>query len=122
VIANGEIWSPADWLQCKAESGCEDFMIGRGLLARPDLAQAIKAVARGEDYAAMSWLAVLKHVYAYYRLTAELYPKKHLGNRIKQWLVHLQRHYPEAAELFNEIRREKTAEAFEQAFQTRLGN
>src|SRR5690606_19422497 len=37
VVANGEIWSVDDYLRCREESGCEDVMLGRGLLACPDL-------------------------------------------------------------------------------------
>ena len=55
VIANGEIWSLADFQRCREVSGCDDFMIGRGLLAYPDLALQIKAYMRGEHYQPLSW-------------------------------------------------------------------
>lgn len=48
VIANGEIWSVADYWRCREVSGCDDVMIGRGLIARPDLARQIKASQQGE--------------------------------------------------------------------------
>ena len=116
VIANGEIWSPEDWQRCKIISGCEDFMIGRGLLARPDLALAIKAHANNIDHTPLSWSKMLEHLYRYHQITAAIYPKKHLGNRIKQWLVYLRVYYPEAALMFEAIRRERTAQAFETIF------
>ena len=47
VIANGEIWTVADYWRCREVSGCEDVMIGRGLIARPDLARKIKASQQG---------------------------------------------------------------------------
>ena len=37
IIANGEIWSPADALRCREVTGCDDLMLGRGVLCRPDL-------------------------------------------------------------------------------------
>jgi tRNA-dihydrouridine synthase C len=37
IIANGEIWNPADALRCREVSGCADLMLGRGALCRPDL-------------------------------------------------------------------------------------
>lgn len=116
IIANGEIWSPEDWRRCKTISGCEDFMIGRGLLARPDLALAIRAQHGATDHVAMPWSEMIDHLYRYYQVTAGLYPKKHLGNRIKQWLSYLRLYYPEASRMFDAIRRERNAEAFEAAF------
>lgn len=38
VIANGDIWSLADFRRCREESGCSHFMLGRGALANPRLA------------------------------------------------------------------------------------
>ena len=48
VIANGEIWTPQDALQATLESGCPDLMLGRGALACPDLARAIKQQHQGQ--------------------------------------------------------------------------
>jgi len=50
VIANGEIWTLEDYIACREQSGCDSVMLGRGLLARPDLGLAIKAYQRGVDY------------------------------------------------------------------------
>lgn len=116
VIANGEIWSIDDWQQCKAESGCEDFMIGRGLLARPDLALAIKAHCNDQSHTPMTWPQMVDLLYHYYQVTANLYPKKHLGNRIKQWLSYLRLYYSDAQNMFEGIKRAQTPEAFEKAF------
>ncbi|MBL8049339.1 MAG: tRNA-dihydrouridine synthase family protein [Chthonomonas sp.] len=41
VIANGDIWTLDDFRRCRDETGCEHFMIGRGALARPNLAGVI---------------------------------------------------------------------------------
>jgi tRNA-dihydrouridine synthase C len=38
VVANGEIWSLVELKRCQDESGCEHFMLGRGVLANPTLA------------------------------------------------------------------------------------
>ncbi len=116
VIANGEIWSPQDWRRCKEQSNCEDFMLGRGLLARPDLALAIKAEANNDDYQDLPWELILEQVYRYHKITEALYPKKHLGNRTKQWLMYLRATYPAAEQLFNRVRKERSSEAFEEIF------
>lgn len=116
VIANGEIWSPLDWQRCQAISGCEDVMIGRGLLARPDLALAIKAQKTNTEYRAMDWGQMVKHLYHYHQTTVRIYPKKHLGNRLKQWLMYLRLYYPEARSMFDRIKRERQADAIDAVF------
>ena len=44
VIANGEVWSVADWERCRAVSGCADVMIGRGAVSDPFLASRIRGL------------------------------------------------------------------------------
>jgi tRNA-dihydrouridine synthase C len=117
VIANGEIWTPDDALQCLQESGCKDIMIGRGLLARPDLARAIKAKIAGENYDYLSWQQLLPSIWQYHCQTLETYPAKYAGNRLKQWLMYLIRTYPEAQQLFDAIKREREAEAMAATYQ-----
>lgn len=41
VVANGDIWNLDGFRQCKAETGCTHFMIGRGALANPLLSRQI---------------------------------------------------------------------------------
>jgi tRNA-dihydrouridine synthase C len=41
IVANGDIWSLDDFKRCRDETTCEHFMIGRGALAFPQLAQEI---------------------------------------------------------------------------------
>lgn len=115
VIANGEIWSLEDYKQCKLESGCEDFMIGRGLLANPGLAKEIKAFEASEAPATTSWREVLGLLQHFFAETSEAYPAKYMGNRVKQWLHYLRKHFNEAEELFEHIKREKNKQAIEQA-------
>ena len=47
VIANGEIWTPDDAARCRHVSGCDGLMLGRGMVADPGLALAIRAQRRG---------------------------------------------------------------------------
>lgn len=42
IIANGEIWTVQDALRCREQSGCADLMLGRGSVADPGLALAIR--------------------------------------------------------------------------------
>jgi tRNA-dihydrouridine synthase C len=107
VIANGEIWSVADWQRCREISGVEDFMLGRGLVARPDLALQIRAAAAGETIEALHWDALLPRVRDYWRRVRIKVMPRYAPGRIKQWLHALTRNYPRAEALFAEIRRER---------------
>jgi tRNA-dihydrouridine synthase C len=40
VVANGEIWTLDDLRRCRDETGCQHFMLGRGVVADPTLARA----------------------------------------------------------------------------------
>jgi len=115
VIANGDIWSLEDYRRCRAESGCDHVMLGRGLLSRPDLARAIKAEQRGEPYAPLSWPDISDLLLEFHRDTADAYPKQFCGNRLKQWLMYLQRQFPQAAQLFESIKKSRDAATIEAA-------
>lgn len=104
VYANGEIWSVADWRRCRAISGADHFMLGRGLVAMPDLALQIAAAQSGRDYIPMGWAELKPLVLDFWtEVRAKLTPKAAPG-RLKQWLVWLARNYPEAATLFAAVR------------------
>jgi len=107
VIANGEIWTPQDALQAKLESGCPDVMLGRGALACPDLARAIKQQHQGQQPQFMSWLAVVDELADFFETSDQPCPQ-YIGNRTKQWLSYLRRQYPEAELLFERIKRLRT--------------
>ena len=115
VVANGEIWTLEDYIACREQSGCDHVMLGRGLLARPDLGLAIKAYQRGEDYQYMAWPQIATLALKLLRLTQAHYPAKHMGNRIKQWLFYLMRNYPQASALFENIKRSRDFDFIEHA-------
>lgn len=116
VIANGEIWSLADWQRCRTESACDDFMLGRGLIACPDLTRQIRAHVEHKPYTPLTWSAIMALLYRFYRETRSVYPPRFLGNRVKQWLFYLQMHYPEAEAFFQRIKRYRQPQEFEDAF------
>ena len=113
VIANGEIWTIKDWQQCKRESDCQDFMLGRGLVACPDLALQIKAHNQQTEYQPLLWRDILNLLNRFYYDTKDAYPLRFLGNRVKQWLFYLKMHYPEATPFFEQIKRYKQPDEFE---------
>ncbi len=116
VVANGEIWSVTDYHRCREQSGCDDVMLGRGLLACPDLARRIKADLYAEEYEPLAWEDVCSLLFNYYQQTKPRYLEKNCGNRIKQWLMYLRLQYPQAEVFFERIKREREPAAIEQAF------
>lgn len=122
VVINGEIWNVADAKKAQLESGCEDIMLGRSALTSPDIAVKIKAMANGETHYAMNWHETLEMMVDYLQKSQNNHPM-FVSNRCKQWLVFLQRQYPEAKHLFHQIKRLKQAnEVFStiQAYQRTL--
>ncbi len=105
IVANGEIWSPTDAEKCLNDSGCNDIMLGRGILSRPDLALSIKAAQAGDGYQDKDWQQIFPMVRELFQDSLVNCAPRHVGGPVKQWLGYLRRHYPEAAGLFEEIKR-----------------
>ncbi len=108
VIANGEIWTLADALRCREASGCEDLMLGRGMVADPGLALAILAHDAGTPSAAgrrgIEWTALLPLLGTFWHLICAHIDPRHRAGRLKQWMNYLRRSYPEAQGAYDEIR------------------
>jgi tRNA-dihydrouridine synthase C len=120
VVGNGEIWTVEDYLRCREQSAGADVMLGRGLLACPDLARQIKAHVQGKDYTPLTWAEICAMLYRYYALTTPLYCERNCGNRVKQWLMYLSRQYPQATVFFEAIKRKTTPPEIEACFQEAL--
>lgn len=99
LTANGEIWTKQDAMQCQAATGCQNLMLGRGALAMPNLAAVIK-----QDKSPMSYPQLLELLSRYTTFEVEGDKGLYYPNRIKQWLVYLRQQFPEAKELFAQIR------------------
>jgi len=106
VVANGEIWSAADAAQARRESGCDALMLGRGMVADPGLALAV----RGLDADAVSWEALQPVLREFFALVRARVAPKHQGGRLKQWLFYLRRRHPEAAAAYAELRAVNSAQ------------
>jgi len=114
VFANGEVWDVDDWRRCRAVSGVEHIMLGRGLVARPDLARQIAAARDGREHTPMTWGQLRPLVDDFWRQARRKLGPGYAPGRIKQWLRALARNYPEAAALFQETRRETDCARLEQ--------
>ena len=110
VIANGEIWNVADYWRCREVSGCDDVMIGRGLIARPDLAAQIKASQRGEAFDPMTWPEAVTLVREYAAALQTRLEDKYVTGRIKQWLNYLRQGFAEADALWPQARKLRDVE------------
>lgn len=114
VLANGDIWTLEDWLRCRAESGVEDVMLGRGLVSRPDLALQIADYQRGIAPAEMGWESLQPYLLDFWRQARNKLAPRYAPGRLKQWLSMLTRTYPQAVELFNQLRREQDCQVIEE--------
>lgn len=120
VVANGELWTVDDARRCLAESGCAALMLGRGLVADPGLALAIRralAVGRGGDGDgggegegdgargdALAWEDLLPLIRAFWDGLADDFAERHRPGRLKQWLNLLRRRFPAAQAAWEQVR------------------
>ncbi len=98
VVANGELWSVADALRCRAVSGCDDLMIGRGMVSDPGLALAIRSGG------AVAWDEIVPLLGDFWQLVSARVEPRHRAGRLKQWLGALCRRYPQAQQAFDALR------------------
>jgi tRNA-dihydrouridine synthase C len=115
VVANGEIWTVADARRCREISGCQDLMLGRGMVANPGLALAIAvdaalagAAAGGNEASGtatpLPWTELLPLLHHFWRLVSERVEARHRAGRLKQWLNYLRRCSPDAQQAYDEVR------------------
>ena len=100
VVANGDIWTVDDARRCREQSGCDAIMLGRGMVADPGLALAIRNPGAG----VLAWEAVLPLVSGYWRELGAHFAPRHRAGRLKQWFNLLRRRYPEAQAMWDELR------------------
>ena len=111
MVANGEIWTVADAIRCREVTGCNDIMIGRGMVNNPGLALEIKyheAQSQGLSLAEMpqrfSWEQLWPLLSVFWRRMSLHVAPRHRAGRLKQWLNYLRRHYPQAQQAFDTLR------------------
>jgi tRNA-dihydrouridine synthase C len=104
VVANGEIWNVADALRCREVSGCDALMLGRGIVADPGLALAIKRHVQGSTEREPTWEDLLPLVADFWQLVGTRTLPRHRAGRLKQWLNFLRRRHPQAQELYAALR------------------
>ncbi len=116
VVANGEIWSVDDARRCRAESGCDAIMLGRGMVADPSLARRLRSA--DPDTAPMLADADLgRLLHRYWGNVATHVEPRHRAGRLKQWLNLLRRRYPVAEQAFQQLRTDNDPRRFGAALQ-----
>jgi tRNA-dihydrouridine synthase C len=88
VVANGDVWTLADFRRCRDESGCRHFMLGRGALADPRLpAQVARELGlpHTEPPGELDWPVYLRRLVARTEEDGGFTPAGTL-RRVKQWL------------------------------------
>ncbi len=109
VIANGDIWTFADFLRCRDITGCSHFMIGRSALANPELPHQIaKELGLTCRATHMDWPDRLLRLVHY----SELFHDKPIKTllRLKQWVSLASKHgdFP----FFDAVKRTESLDAF----------
>jgi tRNA-dihydrouridine synthase C len=108
LVANGEIWSVEDAWRCRQVSGCQNLMLGRGMVANPGLATAVRALDAQGDPAqvetSVSWETLQPLLLDFWRLVCARLERRQQTGRLKQWLSFLRRVYPQAQTAYLAIR------------------
>ncbi|MCO4758830.1 MAG: tRNA-dihydrouridine synthase [Oceanospirillaceae bacterium] len=104
VIANGEIWNHDDYARCREVSGCSDVMIGRGQISQPDLSKVIKAERDGKPIEPIGWDVIVGFLLDLVAQSQHRMQPRYVHGRVKQWLHHLKRRFPEAKVLFDQVK------------------
>jgi tRNA-dihydrouridine synthase C len=102
IVANGEIWTSEDAITCRQQSGCQDIMIGRGMVANPGLAWQIRGSL--EPGMEVGWHTISPLIREFWSLISPRVVPRHRAGRLKQWLNLMRRSFPEAEAMFCELR------------------
>lgn len=102
VIANGEIWNYQHALRCQQQSGCDDLMLGRGAVTTPDLSLCIRQ-QRHEHI--LTWQDLIDLQIRF--LNGDAKTEIGMVGRYKQWLGMMSKAYPQAEQLWQQVKRLK---------------
>lgn len=108
LVANGEIWTVADFQRCQQVTGATQFMMGRGALANPFLFREIKSAAPE----ASDWGKVSPLIPGFFGACTEAVNDYFATSRTKQWLKSLALSHPEAKDVFQQVKIHKKPAEF----------
>lgn len=108
VIVNGDIWTLEDYWKARTLSGCQDVMIGRGMLADPWLAHRIKHWSvSGERLPETRWAQRVEILVKFAQALTGEAPDKVIVSLLKQWMAIMRQHNAEAHTHFMTLKRIK---------------
>ena len=111
VVANGDIKDTKSLLACQQTTGCDEFMIGRGVLENPFVFQEIRRELCGLE--AIDFSQQLPALFeTYYQLLNGHYDEIPKLGRLKQWCGSLRKHFPVIEENLKPLRQSKSADEF----------
>ena len=118
IVANGDIWTLQDYINCRKITKCEDVALGRTAMTNPFLAKQIKHfLTHGEDFKeTTSPFEELRNRWLPLFLKKSCQQKGDLYalNRLKQWLRFLKRNHKAADDLFEIIKTQKNLQEVSQ--------
>lgn len=100
TVANGEIWQKDDAINCMRQAQTNNIMLGRGILATPNLAQVIS-----NNHNPFNWQQICKLMLKWQGLLPDDIKTFYFSSRLKQWLRYLKLQHAEASQLFEQIKR-----------------
>lgn len=109
LIANGDVWTPADYQSCSQIAGTADIMLGRGAIRHPDLARRIRQNAETP----LGWPLLSQLISQFWSEVRADMPEKYCAGRLKQWLNHLRVAHPGAERLWQGVRAERSIQALD---------
>lgn len=122
VVANGEIWNSENLNQCRSESGCESFMIGRGIMRNPFLMQSLSRQAPCLKNPPGEIENSLSLVLDFYDYCVQWKSPYFAQSRTKQWLRQLAFQGPQALEVFETLKKETKPDLFKEKLLQKIGN
>ncbi len=99
IVANGEIWSVEDLQKCREITGCDQFMIGRGVFKDPFLFHRLRFGGERTD-----WLASRQVLREFFVMNWNQVSPRFALARTKQWARSLADSGPEGRELFDRLK------------------
>jgi tRNA-dihydrouridine synthase C len=104
IIANGEIWNTNDLERCKEITGCDDFMIGRGVLSDPYIFKKIADKNKSQENLRSDWGQIQTLLPKFYEASQVFRHDEFAVARTKQWLRAIALKNSEAKHFFDEIK------------------
>lgn len=104
IIANGEIWTVEDFHRCVEVTGCEDYMIGRGVMSNPFIFKQIKQSLQAEPIENADWEKTKKLLPGFFEASTSYINQDFAVSRTKQWLKALSLKNEEAKAAFDELK------------------